>query len=870
MYLRAQREFQPTPPGFADELPWQRFVQLEPAILSTEDDGLLTTFAMEPFDLGSFSKRDQGLLMLRANEASILEPGWALWTHARHLPVVDYAETPWSNPVAAELDAEWREKMTQAEARFRTCTYLSVWQRPPSSQASFLNRFFLTGVADETAADKILHDYQAAISRFEALFEPCCRTLTRLDGPGMLRYLNPFVSVYDFDDIPVPSTPVNISAYLNDSGFLTGIRPVLGPTDEQGRPINGGVYVRCLTMSRRWPQTLRPAVSRELRALPFAFEETVRWITESREQAEHRTTKRQFNWMSSKKGVRAQIYEILTQDKASMKNTYIDRLADDADLSLDRMLSGLEAHGYITYTWTVKHADLRVADAQLNRILAILHRHGLKAYDATVDAVEVYLATMPGNVYANCEKHEMTTTNLAAIMPLHAPWPGIAWNEHLDRPPLTIAIADGCNHYGLDPWVGDLPDGQMYGPKGSGKSTLLNWWASQGLKTETDRYLGLDTGKSSEAITRCLGGEFHDLGLGECGIQILAHLRTGGPHELVWLASWFMNRVQEAYVGQPMPFDVAKAEQYITTALMSLRASRAPLELESLLVEMAAHQRETELASNSKIDAQGMARRDPRYDTRVDLYATVQGIIKLFKRGNIYGHFVDAAHETLTIGRIHTFELEKLAKIPRVYSAVIEAVWHRMTQTFTGAPTRIHVDEAWEVINPKNTVFLEILRTGLPAWRKLNVGIMFATQSISQIDGHPLTGLIQESAQFKVYLPNWQALDAKVFKYYEDLQLNYEEVQRNLVLVPRRGVAYVCRPDGRRLIDVTLEPLARYLCGSNTQEAHAVMDELLSTYDPAEFPWRYVERGGFPEASRRIRQALDRGHPEQIAAVLAS
>src|SRR5215471_11953518 len=126
MFVRYLNEYKSRPSGLPDELPWQSLVAVDPAILRTEDDGFLTTFRVKPHDFRSLTKAEQGLIMLRINEAfQWLEKGWAVWLHARRVPVTNYPESPWPHPVGQLLDDEWKAHLTAPGRRWTTETYLT-------------------------------------------------------------------------------------------------------------------------------------------------------------------------------------------------------------------------------------------------------------------------------------------------------------------------------------------------------------------------------------------------------------------------------------------------------------------------------------------------------------------------------------------------------------------------------------------------------------------------------------------------------------------------------------------------------------------------------------------------------------------------
>ena len=97
----------------------------------------------------------------------------------------------------------------------------------------------------------------------------------------------------------------------------------------------------------------------------------------------------------------------------------------------------------------------------------------------TVNAVEAWLGSLPGHVYANVRQPPVSTLNLAHMMPLSAVWAGPERNQHLDGPPLLFAKTEGATPFRLSLHVGDVGHTLVIGPTGAGKSVLLALMALQ-------------------------------------------------------------------------------------------------------------------------------------------------------------------------------------------------------------------------------------------------------------------------------------------------------------------------------------------------------------------------------------------------------
>ena len=65
----------------------------------------------------------------------------------------------------------------------------------------------------------------------------------------------------------------------------------------------------------------------------------------------------------------------------------------------------------------------------------------------SVNAVEAWLGSLPGHVYANVRQPTVSTLNLAHMIPLSAVWAGPERNEHLGAPPLFFGQTEGATPF---------------------------------------------------------------------------------------------------------------------------------------------------------------------------------------------------------------------------------------------------------------------------------------------------------------------------------------------------------------------------------------------------------------------------------------
>ena len=134
--------------------------------------------------------------------------------------------------------------------------------------------------------------------------------------------------------------------------------------------------------------------------------------------------------------------------------------------------SDLIGEAYVTATLTVWDEDPRLADEKLRLAEKIIQGRDFSCMIETVNAIEAWLGSLPGHVYANVRQPPVSTINLAHMIPLSAVWAGPLADAHLDAPPLFFGKTEGSTPFRFSLHVGDVGHTLIVGPTGAGKSVL--------------------------------------------------------------------------------------------------------------------------------------------------------------------------------------------------------------------------------------------------------------------------------------------------------------------------------------------------------------------------------------------------------------
>jgi type IV secretion system protein VirB4 len=444
----------------------------------------------------------------------------------------------------------------------------------------------------------------------------------------------------------------------------------------------------------------------------------------------------------------------------------------------------------------------------------IVNGLGFTAMRERLNAVEAWLSSLPGHVYANVRQPLIHTLNLAHLMPLSSVWAGPEGDFHLGGPPLLLAETGGSTPFRLSAHVGDVGHMLVVGPTGAGKSVLLSLLAMQFRRYEGAAVYIFDKGWSARAAVLAMGGIHHSLGLaaeegeGVLAFQPLRRIDEAG--ERSWASEWlesFLSR-QNAELGP-------EAKESLWSALVNL--SSAPPE-ERTLTGLSLLLQSAELRSALQP-------------------ATLEGP---------FGSLLDSAEDRLSIADVHCFEMEALMGQGGAVLPVLTYLFHRLEERFDGRPTLLILDEAWVFLD--NPLFAGRIREWLKVLRKKNVSVLFATQSLADISASRIAPAIIESCPQRIFLANDRAAEPQARSAYESFGLNERQVELIATASPKRHY-YLQSSRGNRLFELGLGPIALAFCGASGPASQRSIDRVLADRGSKSFAAAWLESRGLSWAA---------------------
>ncbi|MGN6850692.1 MAG: conjugal transfer protein TrbE, partial [Sphingomicrobium sp.] len=514
----------------ADHLPWAALVA--PGVVLNKDGSFQRTLRFRGPDLESATEAE--LIAAAARVNNMLKrfgSGWGLFFDAERVEALGYPECRFPDPASWLVDKEREASFDGGKDHFESRTHLTlVWLPPPDAEARAERALLTNGAAARQRDwDEALRRFVADTDRALDLLSGFMPEVRALDDEATLTFLHNAVSA-SRHRVAAPEIPIYLDALLADTPLTGGLEPMLGD-----------VHLRTLTVLG-FPSLSRPGILDALNHQDFGYRWVTRFIALDRTDAAKALTKLRRMWFNKRKSVTALLREVMTNQPVQLLDSDADNKAADANLALQELGGDMIAFGYLTTTVTVADPDPAAADEKVRAVERVVNGLGFTVKRERMNAVEAWLSSLPGQVYANVRQPLVHTLNLAHLMPLSSVWAGPERNAHLAGPPLLFAETGGSTPFRLSTHVGDVGHMLVVGPTGAGKSVLLSLLALQFRRYPGAQVFIFDKGWSARAAVLAMGGTHHELGgSGRGGETALAFQPLRRIHEAAersWAAEW--------------------------------------------------------------------------------------------------------------------------------------------------------------------------------------------------------------------------------------------------------------------------------------------------------------------------------------------
>ena len=596
---------------------------------------------------------------------------------------------------------------------------------------------------------------------------------TNLKAPPML---------YPVDEFLSDSQVINRNGVLNVEGYFTKTVSI-----------------------KLFADKVIPQIFSDLEDLPFPFRSVTRLIGLSKEEA-IKTIKNVEKYQFGKRYNAFQILFNGLHGGRKLDNgdqTRVDK-AKEAAAARYELQQNQVSYGYYTFSVIVGGKTIEEATNRADEVRRLIGTFGFTAKDDKFNAIDVYFGAMPGNVKQNIRMAPMDSKALADMLPLSSVYDGDPYDKVFEAPNLFTTMADDRIFY-FNNKVKDVGHTMILGRTGSGKSTLLGLIEASFLKYASKYTDGrgkvhnvgsqvfiFDKGSSSKVLTMTSGGKFYDMGSPEAAsFQPLRNIHINKTLE--WAFDWVT-----MIVAQEMPSLAENVENRskIKDAIQSL-ATMEP---------------------------------DERTLTRLRWLINdkdLQAALEPYCQGGAYGNYFDKIEQGIQSANITTFEMGEIMEKEKVVTPILDYLFHviQTQKTNKGIPTLIVLDECWVFF--KNKKMADKIAEWLKVLRKQNAAVIFATQSIEDIENSSIASAVKSACMTKIFLPDTEGgTNPELYEKYALSQKAIHTIQNSR---PQRDYLYTSEY-GVRKFQLMLDSTQLAYVGASRAEDLTKITELSELY----------------------------------------
>ena len=791
---------------------------IAPGVVLTKGGSLLGGFYFRGRDLTSSTASERNYVTSRINAAlARLGSGWVSWIDAIRLPAPAYpspSRSHFPDAITSLIDEERRQAFDREGSHFESEYALVLQYTPPRLTEQKLGEMMF----DDDARPKV--DPGAAshanVTRFESVLSDVADYLG--DALRLRRMAAVEISVGDktilrdelvtylhycvtglLQPVNIPPVAMYLDALIGRYECWPGNTPRID-----------GRYVGVVSIGG-FPQELYPNILDALDHMTIPYRWSSRMIYLDAHQAHAELKHYRRKWKQRERGFFAQVFKtnggMVDEDAGAMVRELEGAITDSS--------SGLVGFGFYTPV-VIVHAESRhQAEEWTRTIQSTIRQLGFSARIEGINAMDAFHGSLPGHGFANVRRPLIHTLNLADLVPSSSVWAGSAVNPcpffPPASPPLLHASTSGATPFRLNLHVGDLGHTLVLGPTGAGKSTLLATIAAQFRRYPNATVIAFDKGRSLLPLALAVGANHYDLaGEGDnTGLCPLQYLET--ESDASWAEEWLGMLYELQAQAPPSP----RMRGEIHRAIGQMRESRQSRSMTDFL--------------STVQDA----------DVRAALLPyTLQGQL---------GRLLDEETDGLRDSPFSIFELEELLQLgDKNVIPVLLVLFRRIEKMLKGQPTLLILDEAWVMLG--HPVFRGKIREWLKTMRKLNCSVVLATQSLSDAASSGIFDVLLESCPTKILLPNDEAdktgsaVHAGPSDLYRMMGLNSTEIAI-LKTAQRKRHYYYTSPEGRRLFDLNLGPIALAFCAVSDKPSLARIKLLEEQFGDG-WPFVWLEEKG--------------------------
>lgn len=697
----------------------------------------------------------------------------------------------WPDPVSFTIDQDRKQQFTKPGNYWRNRYFFYVTYGPQTqaSRRKLQSWFFEEREGDDDGfAARALSRFERAVEQIDSLLRSSMVNARRLrcykqDGQlfdELLRYSR-YCAFGQDDPFPLPDEAVFLHE-LFAADFVAGADPILNGKHKATVAING------------FPVSSFAGILSNSLALPFPYRFCQQTEILGRQQAVDLHDGNAKGWSAKKTNFLRKHFkkdETIVDPHAAQLEAEANQAKTDADYRkvVDCLYTGK----------VILSGDSRAeVNEQAREVI-----EALRPFTSRLEkqnAAAAFISSLPGQMYKDKRQNVVSTLNLAHFLPVSSPFLGLEYNPSSDMfpprtPPLFLASTAGGTKFRYHAHTDkDVAHMVIAGPTGKGKTTFLNLGIAQWFRYPEAQVFAFDKKKLLYTLTRAMGGDYYDLGMGNKSKLRFCPLRfieTAAEREeaLTWLT---------ICCEQNGLHITASHTNAISEALEHMTATRQRSLTDFWLI----------------VD-------HPEVKEAIEYY-TVKGAS---------GGLLDGTEDNLSLSRFSVFEMDEIYNFsPKLMNAVMLYIFRRINKRLSpNIPTLVTIDEFRKALEVP--VMVSAVDNLLNEGRKLNTAFWLSLQDLKVLERGPaasdnlsLGSTIKQCCLTKVFLPNPLAATS-ARKPYEDCGLTDSDIDIISQAQSKREY-FVCNQEGQRKISLDIGRVALAFFAS-TDEDRATVDRMI-------------------------------------------
>lgn len=458
-------------------------------------------------------------------------------------------------------------------------------------------------------------------------------------------------------------------------------------------------YVKVLTLKEPPAQTF-PLIFKRLLEVQANYYVVTEWRKQAPDSTRSIINSRRRHFHNTKRSLVSQFS--LSDHPERTDDILIDDSKEAQVRDLGRVLQEIEFNGsyfgQFSLSVVIHDTDLARVETACAEFYKVFSVHDAQLFEERYNALNAYLATVPGNYHFNLRSMLISNCNYADASFLFTIHCGERWNPHLKREYLAVLETNHQTPYYFNLHHRDVAHTMALGCTGAGKSFFLNFAITNLQKYDPYTFI-FDLGGSFESLTQLFQGQYVRVGIDSPDIRINPFSLPPAKENLDFLAL-FVKVLTEANGEPPL---TSEEEQDLYRQIENVYEIEPELRTLGTLAN----------TLNRHLAAR----------------------LQRWTCGGQFGFLFDNSEDTITFSRFQCFD-QGMNQYPQVLEPLLFYILHRantvmcdrgITETFKA----FFIDEAWVFF--RNSSIKNYIVEALKTWRKHNAAMILSTQSLDEL-----------------------------------------------------------------------------------------------------------------------------------------